>query len=131
MYNSKRKLGSGGSSDVFLALQCDDGMELALKRISLPAHDQQGAGDRRFETEVNLLKTRYGMPGLVNYLGHVVIDYKNRDDEPMADHFIALELMECDVKQLIHSWHEQERLRKPGHVLACQVSLIAFPAARA
>jgi serine/threonine protein kinase len=73
MYNSKRKLGTGGSADVFLALQCDDGMELALKRISLSA-DQQGAEDKRFETEVNLLKTRYGMPGLVNYLGHVVIE---------------------------------------------------------
>jgi hypothetical protein len=37
LFHPSLKIGSGGSSDVFLGLQCDDGLELALKRISLPA----------------------------------------------------------------------------------------------
>jgi serine/threonine protein kinase len=119
MYNARHKIGTGGSSDVFLGLQCDDGMELALKRISLPANQQGAEVDKRFETEVNLLKTRYGMPGLVNYLGHVVAYGVDRDQEPTVDHFIALELMECDIKQLIGRWEERRGL--PGHLLACQV----------
>jgi hypothetical protein len=78
--------------------------------------------DKRFKTEVNLLKTRYGMPGLVTYLGHVTSTKVNDDGEQVTEHFIALELMECDLKHLISSWNG--RRGHPGHLLACQVSCV-------
>jgi hypothetical protein len=79
-----------------------------------------GSVDKRFQTEVDMLKTRNGMQGLVRYYGHVVMQRFDGNNEPFVEHFIALELMECDLKQLVNSWTALMR-GQPGHFLACQV----------
>jgi hypothetical protein len=145
VFNRHLRIGVGGSSDVFLALKYDDGMEIALKRISKPYDDDddesdgEGEGeadenakplDKKFKTEIDLLKTRNSVMGLVRYFGHVVIqsDPQNDRHDPQIEHYIALELMECNLKELVQSWHSQGMLGgRPAHFLTCQVSPTFLP----
>ncbi|ELR20309.1 protein kinase domain containing protein [Acanthamoeba castellanii str. Neff] len=143
VFNRHLRIGVGGSSDVFLALKYDDGMEIALKRISKPYDDDDDdesdgeaeAGsvdenakplDKKFKTEIDLLKTRNSVMGLVRYFGHVVIlsDPLTDRHDPQIEHYIALELMECNLKELVQSWHSQGMLGgRPAHFLTCQYAV--------
>jgi hypothetical protein len=143
VFNRHLRIGVGGSSDVFLALKYDDGMEIALKRISKPYdddddEDSEGESqeatndvdknkplDKKFKTEIDLLKTRNSVMGLVRYFGHVVIlsDPLTDRHDPQIEHYIALELMECNLKELVLSWQTQKMIGgRPAHFLTCQVS---------
>jgi hypothetical protein len=68
--------------------------------------------------------------GPVRYFGHVMIlsgPLTDRHD-PQIKHYIALELMECNLKELIQSWHLQGMLSgRPTHFLTCQVSPTFLP----
>jgi hypothetical protein len=128
MYNARHKIGTGGSSDVFLGLQCDDGMELALKRISLPANLQGAEVDKRFETEVNLLSlevwhARSGqLPG--SRCGRRQGPRQRANRGPR---FIALELMECDIQQLIGQWKGRRGQSCLNTFFSCQVRPSSLP----
>jgi hypothetical protein len=150
VFNRHLRIGVGGSSDVFLALKYDDGMEIALKRISKPYDDDDDNDDdqdnvdsnssasaseddvsrgldKKFKTEIDLLKTRNSVMGLVRYFGHVVIlsDPLTDRHDPQIEHYIALELMECNLKELVQSWHAQNMIGgRPAHFLTCQVIYI-------
>ncbi|ELR11195.1 protein kinase family protein [Acanthamoeba castellanii str. Neff] len=82
--------------------------------------------DPTIKLEIDLLKTCNSVMGPVCYFGHVVIlsgPLTDRHD-PQIEHYIALELMECNLKELVQSWHSQGMLSgRPTHFLTCQYAV--------
>jgi hypothetical protein len=77
-----------------------------------------------------IIKTRNSVMGLVHYFRHVVILSGLLTDchDLQIEHYIALELMECNLKELVQSWHSQGMLGgQPAHFLTCQVSPTFLP----
>jgi len=140
LFNRHLRIGVGGSSDVFLALKYDDGMEIALKRISKTYEELDSSNDsesnmesgipngqlpvdKKFKTEIDFLKTRNTVMGLVRYFGHVILCSGSQNDrhDPLIEYYIALELMECNLKELVESWQKNNMIgRRPAHFLTCQ-----------
>ncbi|ELR25659.1 mitogen-activated protein kinase kinase [Acanthamoeba castellanii str. Neff] len=66
------------------------------------------------------------MMGPVCYFGHVVILSGLLTDhhDLQIEHYIALELMECNLKELVQLWHLQGMLSgRPTHFLTCQYAV--------
>jgi hypothetical protein len=104
------RLGKGGSAEVFIGFRASDGTDMALKKfVERVVQDDDEVCEKRteWEREVEALRQRAAIPGVVGFYGHYTHAAEDADEgETKITNVIALELMEGTVTELVVAWNK-------------------------
>lgn len=120
MYNPQLQIGAGGTSVVYLGLMTCDGTEIAVKLLSDSSTNENVKV--AFTKEVDALKHRAGIPGVIHYYtaSQITIPASQKGKRDTVERCFAFELMESNVQTLVEAWKKKQQMGTPVHFLTCQ-----------